>query len=791
MRVLHPLDPASTYAAVLDALPIAAFMAAPDGTLSYLSHGWERYSNTDAVELLRRGFVSIIHPDDRYAAQKKWKGASDLGLAYRDEYRVRFGDGIYRWVLSQAEPMRDDDGTLLGWFGTLTDIDDLKRTEAALADSEATYRALTGAIPGVTWAASPQGDLTFVGERWISLHGRPREGALGESWLESVYPADRERVLARWAQSLASGEEYDIQFRVRIFDGTYRWFLVRALPVRDAFGTIVRWFGVNVDIDDQRKADERREQFVRLAEASDDFVGIADDDGRVVYVNEAARRLLGIASVEEALDGPYTRFLAPEDLAYMEAEILPAIDRDGRWSGEFWFRNVATGERIPVAYNVFTLRDHAGERVGLATVSRDIRERRRLESGLVTLAETGAAMFASLDFEQTLRNIAQASIRAFATYCIVDTVGEHGEVRNVAAIHQDPALTRVVERAVPKRALLPNHPTTRALRDSRSTFVPHIPRTWVADTGMEASGEDDFRALSPRSLICVPMRTPSTGAVVGAITFVIAGDDTRGGYTQADVPFAEEIAMRAGLAFDHAMAYERERRIAVTLQDASLPQHLPKLPKLRLSADYRPGSNEATIGGDWYDAFLLDDGRVAVTVGDVLGNGLGAAVTMSRVRQAMRAVATLLPEPRAMLDVADRTIRDELADTYATALAGILDPVARTFTFASAGHPGPWLRRAGGGIEEFAAPGTMLGLRTPGEAVTAEITLEAGASLVFFTDGLVEGTHDIDEGYARLRAAMSDPQLLAAHDPAGVLVERILDGSPPHDDIAVLVCGLD
>jgi serine phosphatase RsbU (regulator of sigma subunit) len=157
----------------------------------------------------------------------------------------------------------------------------------------------------------------------------------------------------------------------------------------------------------------------------------------------------------------------------------------------------------------------------------------------------------------------------------------------------------------------------------------------------------------------------------------------------------------------------------------------------------------------------------------------------------MRAVATLLPEPRAMLDVADRTIRDELADTYATALAGILDPVARTFTFASAGHPGPWLRRAGGGIEEFAAPGTMLGLRTPGEAATAEIALEAGASLVFFTDGLIEGTHDIDAGYASLRAAMSDVKLFATDDPAEALVERILDGNAPRDDIAVLVCGLD
>jgi PAS domain S-box-containing protein len=666
MRVLHPLDQASTYAAVLDALPIAAYMAAPDGTLTYLSHGWQRYSGNDADELLSRGFGSIIHPDDRPLARHTWAESSASGAAYRDEYRVRFGDGTYRWVLSQAEPMRGDHGELLGWFGTLTDIDDLKRAEGALADSEATYRALTGAIPGVTWAASPQGELTFVGERWISLHGRPREGALGESWLESVFPGDRERVLARWAESLASGEEYDIQFRVRIFDGTYRWFLVRALPVRDANGTIVRWFGVNVDIDEQRKADER----------------------------------------------------------------------------------------------------------------------------LRTLAETGAAIFASLDFEQTLRNIAQASIRAFATYCVVDTINTDNEVRNVAAIHADPTLNAVLESAVPKRALLPDHPSTRALQQGVSTFVAAIPPTWVADTGMDASGEREFRALSPRSLICVPMRTPSTGAVVGAVTFVIAGDDTRGAYTNDDVRFAEEIAMRAGLAFDHAVAYERERRIAVTFQDASLPAHLPTLPNLRLSADYRPGSNEATIGGDWYDAFLLDDGRIALTMGDVIGNGLGAAVTMSRVRQAMRAVASVAPDPSAMLNVADRTIRDESDSTYATALAGVLDPVTRTLLFASAGHPGPWIRRRDGSVDEFAVPGMMLGLRTPGEAETVSIPMETGASLVFFTDGLIEGTRNIDHGYERLRGAMSDIHTFTG-DPAAALIERILAGEPARDDIAVLVCGLD
>ena len=254
--------------------------------------------------------------------------------------------------------------------------------------------------------------------------------------------------------------------------------------------------------------------------------------------------------------------------------------------------------------------------------------------------------------------------------------------------------------------------------------------------------------------------------------------------------FAEEIALRAGLAFDHARAYGREHRIAATLQAASLPKTLPELPGLRLSADYRPGNSEATIGGDWYDAFVLDDGRVVVTMGDVLGNGLNAAVTMGKLRQAMQSVALVLPRLDAMLDVGDRIVRADSERTYATALAGIFDPKTRTFIYASAGHPGPIVRDPLGAIHEFESTGVMLGLRTPGDTRTISLTIAQGSTLVFYTDGLVEATRDLDEGHRRLHAAISDARVAAAGNPAHALVEHVLAGRPPTDDIAVLIANV-
>jgi hypothetical protein len=326
----------------------------------------------------------------------------------------------------------------------------------------------------------------------------------------------------------------------------------------------------------------------------------------------------------------------------------------------------------------------------------------------------------------------------------------------------------------------------RAIRHAQSTCVTATDDAWAQTVA--PSMVSALRSRNIRSFMTVPVRT-SGGTVMGALTCNIDNDDPRPSYVPEDLPFAEELGRRAGIAVEHARAYERERAIAIRFQEASLPSTLPEIDRVRLTADYRPGGSEATIGGDWYDAFLLADGRIGITIGDIVGKGLNAAVAMAQVRLAMRAAAPVSPLPHAMLDVAEITIRDLADEMYATAIAAVYDPERRTLAYASAGHPGPLMRCADGSLRDLSLAGMMLGLGTAHDAATT-IPIDAGSSLVFFTDGLTELTRDVRDGYSRLYAALSDDAVFAAANPAGALVEHVLWDETARDDIAVLVAEL-
>ena len=237
-------------------------------------------------------------------------------------------------------------------------------------------------------------------------------------------------------------------------------------------------------------------------------------------------------------------------------------------------------------------------------------------------------------------------------------------------------------------------------------------------------------------------------------------------------------------------AYERAHHVASTLQRALLPQALPSLPGVAFDGVYVPGRLEAQVGGDWYDAVRLADGRVLITIGDVAGSGLQAAVIMSTIRQVIRGVAQLYADPTTMVDAADRTLKAEHPDQLVTAVVAVFDPVARTIAYCSAGHPAPLLRAADGTVTELAARGLPLGLRARDESDARTVDVPTGATIVFYTDGLVESTQDIIEGEHRVREALADAEVASRPDVARALYERVLhDGA--HDDVAILAMRLD
>ena len=245
------------------------------------------------------------------------------------------------------------------------------------------------------------------------------------------------------------------------------------------------------------------------------------------------------------------------------------------------------------------------------------------------------------------------------------------------------------------------------------------------------------------------------------------------------------LAGRIALAFMHSLDYEREQRASFAFQHAALMTDLPSVPGFRLDAMYEAGRSEALIGGDWYDAFSLDDGRLIVTVGDIMGTGLTAAVAMVNIRQSLRTVGLLHPDPVLMLEAANRTLLAEFPDRLATTFVALIDPITHTCSYANAGHPPPLLRLADGTTIDLHTHGVPLGVPTFTAQLRADhLLLPPSSLLLLYTDGLTEANRRPAEGEELLR------QMLMAIEPETEMLTRrlykdlLVDGA--RDDVALL-----
>jgi PAS domain S-box-containing protein len=229
----------------------------------------------------------------------------------------------------------------------------------------------------------------------------------------------------------------------------------------------------------------------------------------------------------------------------------------------------------------------------------------------------------------------------------------------------------------------------------------------------------------------------------------------------------------------------RDRHIAATFQRASLPSLLPQVSGLRFDAVYVPAGEEAEVGGDWYDTIELDDGSMVISVGDVSGKGLDAAIVMNKVRHAMGVVPLYERDPGKILDAADWFFRKRYPDAIVTAFVAVISPDRRNIRYANAGHLYPLLRRHGEVIE-LRSSGLPLGVRhlsTP--EPSCEFEIESGDVLVLYTDGLTEWSHDWDEGERALHAIVRSDAIAHTPIPARLLASACTS-QPFRDDIAIL-----
>lgn len=322
--------------------------AGPAGLLGHISSRWQEWTGTSG---LGESWSQAVHPEDRPRAFDRWAHSLATGETYDVELRCRMRDGSYHWMHSVALPRRDAGGHIIGWYGTTQDIDSYKTALDAIVKREQEFRVLAEAMPNHAWMATPTGELFWFNRQVYEYTGAQEEQLAGAGWSMVVHPDDLQRTIETWSSALSSGAPYENEFRLRHLSGLYRWFIARALPVRDDAGTVLKWIGTNTDVHEHKTAaaelarlNSNLEQEVgrrtadrdRMWRLSTDIMLVAHFDSRIIATNPAWRDVLGWE--EHELHGlPFMELVHPDDAeqTLREAERLSQGARTLRFENRY------------------------------------------------------------------------------------------------------------------------------------------------------------------------------------------------------------------------------------------------------------------------------------------------------------------------------------------------------------------------------------------------------------------------------------------------------------------------
>jgi PAS domain S-box-containing protein len=240
---------------IVDSIPGLIATFTPAGELEFVNRPSLDYFGRTLEELQGWAAGGMTHPEDLPRVLERFRQSMAFGDPFEFEVRARRYDDAYRWFQARGFPLRDSNGQIVRWYSLLIDIDDRKRAEEALRESERRFRLLVETIPALVWMGTPEGELDYLNERAVEYLGHTVESLAGGRWLELVDPDHRDATVRRWLDSAATGLSYDDTYRLRRADGQYRWIHSVGEPFYDGQGQIVHWYGLIIDIDDQKRAE--------------------------------------------------------------------------------------------------------------------------------------------------------------------------------------------------------------------------------------------------------------------------------------------------------------------------------------------------------------------------------------------------------------------------------------------------------------------------------------------------------------------------------------------------------
>jgi PAS domain S-box-containing protein len=258
---------ASEYEArlIADSIPGMVGQTTPTGNLEMVSQQALEFFGKTIEELSEWGTNDTIHPEDLPGVIDAFSRAIATGRPYEFSARFRRADGVYRWLQDRGSPLRDQNGDIVRWYLLITDIDDQKRAEEALRESEHESRLIVDSIPGLIAVLSASGEVERLNQPMLDYLGKSLEESRQWAVDDTVHPDDRPGYIQAFAQAFATGDPVEYEaVRVRRFDGVYRWLNMRGLPLRDRQGHIVRWYFLLTEIDDRKRAEVTRKR-VRIS----------------------------------------------------------------------------------------------------------------------------------------------------------------------------------------------------------------------------------------------------------------------------------------------------------------------------------------------------------------------------------------------------------------------------------------------------------------------------------------------------------------------------------------------
>ena len=382
---------------MIDTIPAFVTVFGPDGEREYVNKTWRDNTGLQLADIQDGGWMRIVHPDDQERSARLWREAVATGEPLKIEQRIRRHDGQYRWHMGRRIPLHDNSGNILRWYSVAIDIEDQKRAEEALRESEAQLKEaqrelqLTiDSIPVLVAAYRPDGVRTFVNQTWRDYTGLTHQEVTGEakSGFPHFHPDDAKQIEPAIRASLKSGEPLPYEVRLRGCDGEYRWHSVRRVPLRDESGAIIRWYSTGFDIQDRKRAEEAlRQSEARLAEAERELRLTLDliptmtwraaRNGYVQSLNKRWYDYTG-STPEQVQNNGWRAFVHPDDLTELTASGLRNIPHGRPIDAEARLRRHDGAYRW-FMFRVEPARDESGEIAAWYGTITDLEDRKRAE----------------------------------------------------------------------------------------------------------------------------------------------------------------------------------------------------------------------------------------------------------------------------------------------------------------------------------------------------------------------------------------------------------------------------